>query len=150
MGFFDGWFGDDYLDTWFDPPGTVPTPPITSGNGGVSNAVVLANLATRPVTPVWRQIPGAMGSALSDVRRFLSDTLTRDHLWGNHVDVAFTAATTPTRIATGLGGPPKGYHVVRSNADIRVWDASPGHPDETRGVHWLQASGIGKVTLYFY
>lgn len=148
MGYFDGWFGDDYLDTWFDPPQTTPGP--SSGNGGVSNHVTLATIAPKPVTPVWRQIPGSIGSALNDVRRFLGDTLTRPQLWGTHVDVTFTAATTATRVATGLGGPAKGYKVVRANADVRVWDASPAHPDETRGVIWLQASAPAKVTIYFY
>ncbi len=121
-----------------------------SGQGGVSNAFNLGTVAPRPMAPLWRQIPGPVGIALTEVRRFLSDTLDRGHLWGNHVDVTFTAGSTPTKIRTGLGGPVKGYKIVRADADVRVWDARPADPSQERGVHWLQASGPATVTLYFY
>ena len=146
--FFRGWFSDEYLDTWFDPANGGTPPP--SGNGGISKSVFLGTVAPRPVLPPWRQIPGPTGSFLTDIRNVLGVALTQDHLWGNHVTVTFPGAGTSVKINTGLGGPLKGYKVVRADADIRVWDASPGAPSEERGVHWLQSSGAGKVTLYVY
>lgn len=148
MAFFEGWFGD-YLDGWFDTPSSGPAP-APSANGGVSKARALSVVAPRPVVPPWRQIAGSVGNSITEIRNFLNNVVGQDHLWGNHVDVQFVAGTTPTKIATGLGGPAKAYKVVRSNADVRVWDATPGTPDDERGVLWLQASAPAKVTLYIY
>lgn len=151
MSYFEGWFGDP--DTsWWDESGPAGPTPAPSGSGGVSNRVVLATIAPRPTAPLWRQIPGAVGTGLTEVRKFLSDVLTRDHLWGNHVEVTFSAGATPVKIATGLSGQPKGYKIVRSNADVRVWDATPPVPqtDRERNVIWLQSSAAATVTLYIY
>lgn len=146
MGYFDDWFGEDYWDGWFDPETAVPA----SGAPGISKPRLLGTVATKPVVPIWRQIPGPTGIALTDIRKFLSDVVDKDHNWGNLVDVEFTAATTATRIATGLGGPCKGYRVEKSNADVRVFDATPPTPVPERGVIWLQASAPARVTLYVY
>ncbi len=148
MGYLDEWLGDGYLDDWFDNDAATSVP--TSGAPGISKSLPLSTLAPRPQLPIWRQIAGPTGMFLTDIRNTLQDTLARDHLWGNHVDVEFTAAATAVMVRTGLGGPAKGYKIVRSNADIRVWDASPPEPSEERGVLWLQASGAGKVTIYVY
>lgn len=151
MGYFDGWWGDDYLDTWFDPAtgAIVPIVP-PSGLGGASNKLSLSTLAPRPKVPLWRQIDGAVGTALTEIRGFLADAVTRPHLWGNHVQVTFTAASTATRVQTGLGTVAKGYKIVKSNANLTVWDATSATPSNDRGVIWLQASAPGTVTLYCY
>lgn len=149
--YFQGWFSDDYLDVWFDPASVTPTPP--SGFGGISNVKVLGVLSPRPAAPLWRQIEGATGTTFTETRRFLHDMLGRNQLWGNHIQVKFTTANTPTRIDSGLGGPTTGYHIVRADADVRVFDADPGTPPDPksdRGIIWLQASAPATVTLYIY
>jgi hypothetical protein len=105
---------------------------------------------SRPITPTWRQLTGVVGSAIHDAHRFIQDALTRDHLWGDHITVTFTAASTPTRITTGMSGPPRGYHVVRSSADVRIWDAKPSTNETDPSVLWLQASAAATVTLYVF
>jgi hypothetical protein len=148
MPFLRGWFTDEYLDEHFD---SVPEDPSGgSGSGGVSVPLPIGTIAPRPSLPPWRQVPGPAGLFLTDVRNVLQDAIQRDHLWGNHVTVEFSGAGVPVRVATGLGGPAKGYKIVRSNADVRVWDAEPPAPEERRGVIWLQASGAARVTLYIY
>lgn len=106
----------------------------------------------RPRVPAWR--PGPPSGEANEIRRFMHEiTAQRDQLWGVHVDVTFPGAATAVRVATGLGGSVKGYMVVRRSADVRVWDANPpsgSDPVSERGVHWLQASGAGTVTLYLY
>jgi hypothetical protein len=154
MPYFGTWFGPDpgadYFEDWFDADGdAAEAPPAPSAEGGVSKPRLLSNLAPRPVVPPWRQINGPTGVTLTEVRRFLHDTQQKDHLWGNHVEVEFAAASTATPVATGLGGSAKGYKVVKSNAGITVFDATPP-ADAERGVLWLQSSGAGKVTLYVY
>lgn len=147
--YFDAsdYFGEDYFTGHFDAS---PAVVHTSGSPGISKSFPLGTVAPRPPLPPWRQVKGPAGLFLTDVRNSLQDVYARDHLWGNHVDVEFTVANTPTRIATGLGGPAKGYKIVRASADVRVWDATPSAPSEERGVLWLQASAPAKVTLYIY
>lgn len=77
----------------------------------------------------------------------------REQLWGHHVSVTFPGAGTAVKVATGLSGNVKGFMVVRSNADLRVWDANPPagvSPVAERGIHWLQANAAGTVTIYIY
>jgi hypothetical protein len=151
MPFFSGWFSDDYLDTWFDEGSSSSTP--TSGHGGISRSRLLSNVAPRPPVPPWRQIPGPTGQALTDIRAFLTEVQQRNELWGTHVRVEFSGPGVSVPVPTGLGGPATGYKIVRADADIRVWDGTPTTPVDPkidRGVHWLQASGAGTVTLNFY
>ncbi len=149
MAYFRGWFTDGYLDTWFD--GAPPPPPDGgSGGGGVSKSLPIGTVAPRPYLPPWRQVTGPAGLFLTDIRNALQDTFARDHLWGNHVEVEFSGAGELVKVRTGLGGPAKGYKIVRANADVRVWEGTPPAPEEERAVLWLQASGAAKVTLYIY
>lgn len=151
MPYFDGWFGDDYApDDWFDPDEGTVTPPSSGVPVGSTKPRLLGTLNTKPVVPVWRQIDGPTGIALTEIRKFLSEVVDKDHNWGNLVQVEFTAAITPTRVATGLGGPCRGYRIEKANADVRVFDATPPTPVPERGVIWLQASAPAKVTLYVY
>ena len=145
---FDGWFGpgDDYFLGWFDPA-DVPA----SGRGGVSKSTVLGVSAPRPQPPVWRQLAGDVGRSMTEARNFMAELSGRDNVWGTHVEVTFTAADTPVPVSTGLGGPPRGYYVVRRNAVATIYDAeAPPGTAIRRGVHWLQASAPCVVTLYFY
>ncbi len=151
---FEDWFGPtsgtDWFEDWFDPDGAGSP---ASGNGGISKSRILGTLAPRPQVPPWRHIEGPVGVMLTEIRRYLNEVNEREHTWGNHVVVTFTAPSTSVRVDTGLGGPPKGYQVTRSNADIRVFDGTlPAgvDPAPERGIIWLQASGAGTVTLYVY
>lgn len=151
MPYFGSWFGpvagDDYFEDWFDYDGNVT---LASGSGGASKSRILSNLNPRPQVPPWRQIDGAVGTALTEIRRFLHDAQERDELWGNHVEVTFSAADTSIPVATGLGGPAKAYKVVRNQDGIIVRDGVSTTPDTERGILWLQADGPGTVLLYIY
>lgn len=149
MSYFGDWFDSDdaYFFDWFDEPEDDAPP---SGGGGVSRSRILGNVNPRPQVPPWYQINGAAGQALTGIRRFLHDAQGRDELWGNHVEVEFSGAGASVPVATGLGGPLKGYKIVRADSDIRVFDGEASSPDVPRGTHYLQASGAGKVTLYVY
>lgn len=162
MPFFGSYFGPDtavdFLEDWFDPDAGATTPPSTppgevpqhTAGGRVR---MLSTLAPRPQVPPWRHIEGPAGTMLTEVRRYLNELSERSNTFGNHVEVTFTGAGQSVRVDTGLGGPAKGYHVVRSSADIRVFDGAPpsgSDPTPQRGVIWLQASGAGTVTLYVY
>lgn len=151
-GFFDDdyWGGDEYFDTYFDDAAPGEPPPVLSGNGGVSKSKILGVTAPRPQVPPWRQISGPEGIQLTEIRNFLAQVHERDDAWGNRVTVTFTAADTPVRVLTGLGGPAKGYRVERADADVRVWDATPPAEEKERGVLWLQASGPAKIILLVY
>lgn len=148
--FFRGWFGSGD-DEWFDPAAASPAPP--SGDGGVSKSKILGTVAPRPAIPPWRQVEGTAGKMLTDIRNFIGTTVGRDELWGNHVEVTFAAGSTPVRVDTGLGGPLRGYYIVRASADVRIFDSNPpsgSDPTPERGMHWFQASAPAKVTLYIY
>lgn len=103
-----------------------------------------------PSLPPWRQLTGAIGSTLTDFRGFLARLIEQPQLWGSTVAVTFAAAATPTRVVTGLNADPTAYLVVKRDSDIRVWDAAPPVPSDTRGVLWLQSNAAGRVTLYVY
>lgn len=124
---------------------------VTVGGGPNTGNNRAALVGVRPKAPLHRDIPGAVGDTLNETREALSTVISQDQTWGNHVDVTFTAANVPTKVATGSGGPAKGYYVTQSNADVRVFSAdNPNPADLSRGFLWLQASGPAKVTLYIY
>jgi hypothetical protein len=149
--FFDDWFddGDAYFDEWFDEADVAP-PAKPSVNPGVSKKRILGTTAPRPQVPPWKQVPGATGVWLTEIRNFLSQVQEKDAVWGNTVTVTFPAADVPVRILTGLGGPSKGYRLEGASADVRVWDAVTPASERERGVLWLQASGPATVKLYVY
>lgn len=133
---------------WFDAPQAIIVPP--TNNGGVSFSRVLSAFGQRPKLPAWRQLTGAIGAAVNDLRTAIGQVIGTDHLWGNHITVQFFAANQATKVSTGLGGAAKGYRIERADSDIRVFDAKAPNGNTERGVLWLQASGTGVVVLYVY
>ncbi len=148
--FLRGWLTEEYLDDHFDGEGGGTSTPPASGNGGISRARLLGTRAPRPRVPPWRQLGGDVGKAMTDVRNYLNELDAREITWGNHVTVTFTAADTSVAVDTGLGGAAKGYTVVKSSADVRVYDGTPPTPDVPRGTIYLKATAPATVTLYIY
>lgn len=163
--YFDGYFGPstDYFDDYFDPDAAPAGPP--SANGGSSKAKILGTQAPRPQVPPWRALdrdPKAVSMMVTEMRNYLSTLHDRAEVFGNHIEIQFADDTTPVRVDTGLGGPPKGYKQVSANGDIRVYSSSPPSgvdPTPERGIVWLKAAydpatlPAGKpatVTLYIY
>lgn len=163
MSYFDDYFGpsNDYVKTWFDPDEGGPPP---SANGGSSKARILGTLTPRPQVPPWRLLKdhNATGMMVTEIRNYLNELDARPETFGNHIEVVFANTTTAVRVDTGLGGPVKGYKIVTSNGDIRVYTSSPPtgvDPTPERGIVWLRAAydvstlpaGVqATVTLYVY
>lgn len=155
MPYFGDWLGpadgEGWVEDWWDPD-VDPGP--ASGNGGVSKARILGTKAPRPQVPPWRAVKDvkAAGEMLTEIRRYLNEVQDRSHLWGNHVEVTFTAPDTPVRVDTGLGGPAQGYRLEGSDVAMRVYDGAPpdGDPTPERGIIWLQADAAGTARIFIY
>jgi hypothetical protein len=86
----------------------------------------------------------ALARIQMSIKECLEWIMARPGIRSVELEVSLTTGTNV--IAHTLGSVPKGYYVVKSNADVRVWNTTAPTIDKIT----IQASGNATVTLIVY
>jgi hypothetical protein len=107
-----------------------------------------------PSLPQIRNIAGAIGNSIDEIRQFLQALKNIKLLSGTEVTVTFVSADISggvvKRVVTGLGYPPTGYFVIRGHKFSDVTTAPFPATETDKTVLYLSASTASTYTLWVF